>query len=238
MLTAVPGHRRSVATAEGLSQRDRRFFTGMAVAAAATTFIGFAPTYYLKAAYSTPELPPLVHLHGIMFTSWIALLAIQTSLIALRQTDVHRRLGIGGAVLAGLMTVVAPIVAIAAVRRGRHQCGVSHRADGQRRGVSGISRSRAHHAAQAGGAQATDGTGDRGAAQCRRWPVVRNWGALGDFGVTDMFVVALLIYDVSSRRRVHPATLWGGLFLIASQPVRMAIGGTDTWLAFARWLTG
>jgi hypothetical protein len=36
---------------------------------------------------------------------------------------------------------------------------------------------------------------------------------------------------------VHPATLWGGLFFIISQPLRLVIGGTPVWLTFAEWLT-
>jgi hypothetical protein len=33
---------------------------------------------------------------------------------------------------------------------------------------------------------------------------------------------------------LHPATLWGGLVLIASQPLRLWLMGTDAWLALAQ----
>ncbi len=69
-------------------RRDRLFFTGMAVAAAVVTFVGFAPSYYLKTTYGGPALAPLLHLHGALFTSWIVLLVAQTSLV-----------GIGGSAL-------------------------------------------------------------------------------------------------------------------------------------------
>jgi len=71
-----------------------------------------------ETVYPAPPLPPLVHLHGALFTAWIILLLVQTSLVALKRTDLHRRLGVIGAVLAALMTIIMPIVAIAAVRRG------------------------------------------------------------------------------------------------------------------------
>jgi len=67
--------------------------------------------------------------------------------------------------------------------------------------------------------------------------MVREWGALGDYGVSDLFVAALVGYDLIVRRRLEPATLWGGLFLVASQPLRMAVGGTQAWMTLARWLT-
>jgi hypothetical protein len=34
---------------------------------------------------------------------------------------------------------------------------------------------------------------------------------------------------------VHPVTLWGGLVLIVAQPLRMMLGATPAWLAFAGW---
>ena len=33
------------------------------------------------------------------------------------------------------------------------------------------------------------------------------------------------------------ATVWGGLAIVISQPLRLAISGTGLWLGFARWLT-
>jgi hypothetical protein len=70
-----------------------------------------------------------------------------------------------------------------------------------------------------------------------RWPVIWRSTAFVAYGVTDVFVVALLVYDTATRRRPHPATILGGSFLIASQVLRTAIGHTDAWLSFVRWLT-
>ena len=58
------------------------------------------------------------------------------------------------------------------------------------------------------------------------------------FGLTDLFIVVMLVYDLATRRRVHPATVWGGLVLVASQPLRLMISGTAAWTAFAAWATG
>jgi hypothetical protein len=57
------------------------------------------------------------------------------------------------------------------------------------------------------------------------------------FALADLFIVALLIYDLSVRKRIHPATIWGGLLVVASQPLRLMIAGTPAWTAFAGWLT-
>jgi len=40
-----------------------------------------------------------------------------------------------------------------------------------------------------------------------------------------------------SGTRLHPATLWGGLFVLVSQPLRLLLTQTSAWTAFATWLT-
>ena len=42
------------------------------------------------------------------------------------------------------------------------------------------------------------------------------------------------MYDVVSRRRVHPAYLWGGLLIVVSRSLRDMVGQTGTWHAVAR----
>ena len=111
-----------------VSRRDRRFFVGMAIAAVATVFFGFAPTYYLKsfthtAAYPTglpvsPSLPALVHVHALVFSAWILLFLAQTTLIAADRPHVHRRLGIAGAVLAPFMVILGVMTAMKGGRDG------------------------------------------------------------------------------------------------------------------------
>ena len=54
---------------------------------------------------------------------------------------------------------------------------------------------------------------------------------------TDLFLLALVMYDWVTLRRAHPATLWGGSFLVAMQALRVALMGTGAWLAVASWLT-
>jgi hypothetical protein len=58
------------------------------------------------------------------------------------------------------------------------------------------------------------------------------------FALADLFIVAMLVYDLTARRKIHPATIWGGLLVVASQPLRLMIAGTPAWLGFARWVSG
>ena len=97
---------------------DRRFYTWGAIAAAVVVFSGFARTYYLKGAFGTPALSGLVHIHGLVMTVWFALFVAQVWLVAARRTDLHRRLGLLGALWSVLVFVVGVATAIAAARRG------------------------------------------------------------------------------------------------------------------------
>src|SRR5258705_5160458 len=98
--------------------RRHLFYTALPIAMALAVFVGFAPTYYLKTSFGTPALAPLYHVHGFLFTCWMLLLIAQPALVAARRTDLHRRLGAVGGVLAAAMMVMAVLVTIDLGRRG------------------------------------------------------------------------------------------------------------------------
>ena len=99
--------------------KDRRFFVIMAIASTVVVFLGFGRTYYLKSYFGTPQLTPLVHLHGAVFTLWMVFFVVQTILIASNRPQVHRRLGYAGAALAIAMVVLGTAVAFKARLLGR-----------------------------------------------------------------------------------------------------------------------
>src|SRR3546814_2251054 len=50
---------------------DRAFFTAVALALLASTFAGFAPTYFLRGLSGAAPLSPLVIVHGAANSAWI-----------------------------------------------------------------------------------------------------------------------------------------------------------------------
>jgi hypothetical protein len=62
-------------------------------------------------------------------------------------------------------------------------------------------------------------------------------GPLVFFGLPDLLIVPLLIFDIITRGRPHRATIIGGAILVISHPLRIVIGTTHAWIAFATWLT-
>lgn len=236
---------------------ERRFYSGMALVMALVTIIGFGPTYYFAGLHDapTPVLTPRIHLHGAFCTAWIALLIVQTRLIAAGERRMHRMLGAAGALIALAVVVTGVIVALASERRTHTAANAGTMADPYMflifpmsavlvfagfviLGVLWRNRADFHKrfmllatASLIGPAfariitQASSGLG-----------LVGIPGAIGGLILIDTLVVALAIYDLSSRGRLHPATLWGGAFLILSGPLRLAIGFSAPWQAFAQSL--
>src|SRR6478672_7290308 len=87
-----------VASGTDRKASERKFYSRMALFLVLLVLLGFGPSFYLRGIVPpyprpNPTLPPAVIFHGLMFTLWMALLIIQTQLIAMRRTEVHMRLG-------------------------------------------------------------------------------------------------------------------------------------------------
>lgn len=226
-------------------RRDRLFFTGMAGAAAVVVFAGFAPTYYLKGAFGGRELAPLLHVHGLIFTSWIVLFIVQTALIASRRTPVHRRLGVAGGVLAAAMLVVGPMAAIDAARRGFTPPGgpppltfmIIPLGDILVFAVLVGTALYLRRQPQTHKRLMLLATLALLTPAIARLPGIAAAGPPAFWGLTDLFILACFVYDRVTRGRIHPAFKWGGAFVLVMQPIRLIVGGTLPWLAFAAWLT-
>jgi hypothetical protein len=232
----------SYAEPTGRARRERLFFSGMAVAFAIVVFAGFAPTYFLRSLSDQPSLPLLVHLHGALFIAWILLLLVQTRLVATKRTDLHRTLGVAGGALAVLMLIDGYDVAISAARR-------TAQVPGQLQflivpvgalivfpalvGAAFVLRRRVDFHKRL----MVIATIELMNAAVDRLPGVFEAGLRPFYPGTDLFVLALVVYDWVTLRRVHPATLWGGSFLIGMQVLRVALMDTGAWLAVASWLT-
>lgn len=238
-----------------VSRGDRRFFVGMAIAAVATVFFGFAPTYYLNSfthtvVYPTevpvsPSLPPLVHVHALAFSAWILLLLVQTTLIAADRPHVHRRLGVAGALLALFMVIVGVMTAIKGARDGWNPGGpypdslaflivglvdILIFAGFVTAGLYFRRRSELHKRlmllATVGGLM---------------WPAITRMPYVAGrpilmFGLLSALVLASAVRDVWLRSPVRLVSLGGGLLILAAFPIRVAIGLSDSWHALAAWL--
>jgi len=62
---------------------------------------------------------------------------------------------------------------------------------------------------------------------------IANGGPVAFFGLTDLIIFACVAFDTIKHRRLHPVFLWGTLFVVLSQPLRLVLAGTDAWISIA-----
>ena len=238
-----------MATSPNIHRRisDRPLYLLAAIVVPVIVLIGFARTYYLKGFFATPPIPSrFVHLHGIVMTAWVALFITQVSLVAKRRTKVHQRLGILGGVLAALVVVVGILTGLYAAARGASpgppalQFLIVPLGDmvvfAILIGVALYFRRRLDIHKRLMLLAALTFLGPAIA----RIPLnfIANGGPLAFYGLTDLCILAFIAFDTIRHRRLHPAFLWGTLFIFAMQPLRIFLAGTDAWLRFATALVG
>jgi hypothetical protein len=100
----------------GLAQRRARVSIHTVTVAlfVATAIVGFAPRSASILAGTMPMPPLAVHVHAFLMTAWIALLAVQTGLVAAGNQQVHRTLGVASFVLAPALLM--GLIAVTIVR--------------------------------------------------------------------------------------------------------------------------
>ncbi|HEY0322783.1 MAG TPA: hypothetical protein VGC66_17650 [Pyrinomonadaceae bacterium] len=227
------------------SGKDRRLYALVAVFIPLIVLAGFARTYYLKGLFGSQALPGLlVHLHGIVMTSWVVLFVVQVWLVAARRTRVHQRLGLLGAVLAALVLFVGVVTAISAAARGSSpgppplQFLVIPLGDmlvfAILVGTALYFRRRINIHKRLMLLAAVNLL----TPAIARIPLqfIDTGGPLVFFGLTDLCLLACVVFDTFKHRRLHPVLVWGTLFIVASQPLRLMLAGTDAWMRFATWL--
>jgi hypothetical protein len=241
--------RSSIARPQDFQTRpaDHRFFSIVSVVTSVTIVAGFWNTYLPKILSGTP-LPPIIHVHAAIFTSWLAFYVTQTTLVLNGKTTVHRRLGIAGAVLAVLMLVVGTATSITVTRLGH-------------RGIPGV--------------EFPDPAGflllnlnalfvfailvaagwyfRRNAQAHKRLMLMATMSGLVGPGVSRLpfisgkppiialFVLGFLltgpIYDLVTRRRVHAAYLWSvPLAFLAVPPIVAQLSASTAWQRVAAML--
>jgi hypothetical protein len=99
--------------ATGLKIR-RKFYMAMAVVMVTMIFIGFWPSYYGRLLSGTAAAPWILHLHGLVYISWMFLLVAQTVLAATGRIRQHRAVGNFGIALGSVVFAMGLLVSFVA----------------------------------------------------------------------------------------------------------------------------
>jgi hypothetical protein len=238
-----------------LRSAEHGVYLGLAIAITVAVVFGFGRTFFFRywfpewaTAHGAPET--IFYVHGVAFAAWLLLLLAQTTLVSTGRVAVHRRLGLVGAGLAVAMVVLGIVGSLIAAARPNGfidipapplqflvvpfniivlfgvfvALGIANRRNPQ-----------THKRLMILGTIAIMEAG------IGRWPFafMNSPSPIPGLGMielcVDLFLVPLLVWDVFSRGKPHPVTVWGGAALILNQLLRWKLAATGAWLAFATW---
>lgn len=243
-----------------IESRDARFFVWLSAACAFIGIGGFVPTYWLQVPAGTFIGTPLMHLHGLLFTTWVLLLFVQSWLIERHRYRNHRAWGLFGVALASMMVAVGIALAVRGFARE-----VPHYGDAARRflivplfamvafpvlmafAMIRVKQSDWHRrlvfvatASLLGAALARVfftlivgfGPGMRPGMQA---PLPVN-ATLIPVMLSNLVIVAGMVHDWRIRGRPHPAWIIGLVGLVTGELLRTPVSASPAWLHFTDWL--
>ena len=219
----------------------REYYTAISLVILAIVVGGFVRSFFLRPFFSTHHaldlsgssgMPALVIAHGAVLTAWFLLFVAQVRLVATNRTYLHRRLGVATVVVAALLIAVTLPTIILSMARFDH---------------AGIPRmvstnvaindflSLAWFALLIGIAvymRRRPETHKRLMVLASIAILAPATARIGDmFGNAVVVIVggqialwlSLAIHDFATRKRLHSATIWGGLLIVIVSPLLAAL---------------
>jgi len=247
----MPNNPVQATLSSSLGGREHRFYFAMSLAMAAVVFVGFARTFFLAFLWSehSPDASSdlIYYVHGVFFATWIVLLVTQTLLISTRRVIWHRRAGWSAVLLIPLIVITGVAVCVAAATRpdtpelpvmsldfmGVLVTGIAMFAALAALGVMYRRRAGTHKRLM------LLATVNLLQAAVVRIPLefTHFQGPVRTFLLAYSILIPLVFWDLVTRRRLHPVTLWGGGAIVASLPLRLWFSTTPLWQSIAEWLT-
>jgi hypothetical protein len=219
----------------GFRPTTRWFFPALATLLLICVSVGFARTFYLRSLFDVPPIPIYLYVHGVVLTAWFVLVFVQTGLVAAHRTDLHRRLGVAGAVIAVLVLLINPLVVVWSVPRLVAEGMTPARMEGivipDLVGLVGF------------GVLVAAGLRYRRQPEAHKrlmifacllivGPALARLRRLGlplpQLALMLAFPLFLLLYDLTTKRRFHWATIVGVLLFASSIVISIGLVGSDT----------
>lgn len=211
----------------------------MAVVLAISVFVGFARTFYLSPLFpgaqelAPPE--PFFSFHGAVFTAWIIVLLAQVWLVRAGDIGMHRKLGAIGGVVAVAVFLTGMIGAVMAAQRPGGFIGPPIPPEGfiivpvldmllfglfVFLALRWRSDSQSHKRLML---LATLSICQAALVRIPFPPLGDAAGPVIQMLFSVVFVAAMAAWDKRTLGRVHPVTLWAGIVLVVSQPLKVLV---------------
>ena len=234
-------------------QADRNAFLLLTALVWVAVLSGFGTDSFDHVRTHGLDYPLIVHFHAVAFVGYLTLFTTQVALIRNGRADLHRRLGVAGAALAGVMLVLGPATALTV--------------DAARFAASG-------HTPEFLAVQLTDilafagltgaGLALRGAPAAHKRLMLLGLIYISDAGFarfvnpllaaplgqgvwgefaglylgSDLLLLGLGAYDLATRRRLNPVYIAGAAWMIALQLTARALLHSPGWKVLSLHLIG
>lgn len=215
--------------------------------------LGFGLDLIRRAHDGRLRFPFIIHLHVLAYGGWLAMLAAQLWLVRMRRVPLHQRLGRAALLLLPLMLVLGPAAAISQVASNPYMpdrwiswlavqftnvtgslpllaAGIARRRDGP-----------AHKRLMLMGTVALTEPGFS-----RLWApaLMTLWGEgywplyFSTYVGTLVLVLAIGIYDLATRGRLHPAYVAAAIWILANEALATWLYHQSFWLGWMKAITG
>ncbi|HEU5289081.1 MAG TPA: hypothetical protein VFU05_00465 [Cyclobacteriaceae bacterium] len=211
---------------------------------------GFSFTYVgpmMRGTFTTGRT--MVHLHGALYFLWILLFIGQPILVQRGNVKIHRQIGVFGFILAGIMIVFGAAVAITGVRLNTPTMMVGGLQPKQflivpltdmvlfatflSFSLANLKRSDYHKRLML---MATVALLPAAFGRMMIMLGVNNPAII--ILANEALLLVAIVHDLITRKKIHPAYIWGGSFMIIVHLVRFPIGASGWWSSIAEWIVG
>jgi hypothetical protein len=229
----------------GTNSKGLRPYLPATILAVVTALVGFWPTYFGPALKGSVQVPPLIHLHAVIYVTWLALFATQVTLAATNRVKLHMQLG-RWIMAYGVVVVIAGLMAAAQGFGTRLATGDVFRAQ---RWLFGVLRDLVFFAPFL-----VAGWIYRGKPEIHKrlmimatailvLPAVSRMSFLGTpvplwkfMLVWPVPVYLLMIHDFYKKRLIHPVYLIGVATMLTMRLI-LPFGSSQAWQSIAAWIT-
>ncbi len=237
---------------------DRNFYLLMVGLIWLGIGMGFGPEIAHRLHTHARPYPAIVHIHAVTFVTWLCLLTAQVVLVRTRRTDLHMKLGMAGMYLSPAMVLLGVATAVAVDRLHVGMPGsdtaflsiqladllnfavLASAAFALRRTPSAHKRLiilATIFVANAGFARWWEGPILHGVTQHHGVPGF--WAYAAGLFLSDFLLVMLVgVYDLLTRRRLHPAFIYGASFGLLVDAMAIGLYVSPWWKPVAVRLIG
>ena len=235
---------------------DRNFFAIWLAAIWIGTIGGFGYDMVRKLEQGTLHYPWVIHVHAAVYLGWLALLTTQILLVRRKRVALHRRMGQLALVLLPLMAILGPAAALTMDRLHFSQPGtvsfqlpfLAIQFSNVLTSVTlisiGLARRRDSPAHKRLILMGTLVLTEPGYSRLLLGPLLHVFGnGVLQFWIADYFMTIILmlgvgVYDLITRRRLHPAYVGALAFCLTTQLLSAWAFHLPAWRAFTMHLVG